>query len=171
LCVEKYIWCRYERKREKRGKRKKYIYIRVCIYIYFYLLSKQTFNWLFIIYTCVHIHIYYVYTLYKQGESCCNNRASPRASLIVNSFEETLGRAWWTGAYDPDKSHGIWSVDRLWRVESSRASARAKDRRDSHARFGSVHIGFLIFLIDVDCARSNFYPKLRTTEFDVSLNL
>lgn len=68
LCVEKYIWCRYERKREREKERRKEeneknIY-RVYIYIYFYLLSKQTFNWLFIIYTCVHIyiHIYYVYT-------------------------------------------------------------------------------------------------------------
>lgn len=37
-------------------------------------------------------------------------------------------------------------------------------------RFGSMHIGFSIFFIDVDCARSNFYLELRTTELDVSLN-
>lgn len=91
-------------KREKRGKRKKYIYIRVYIYIYFYLLSKQTFNWLFIIYTCVHIHTYilciHIHTLYKHdGASCCINRVSLQVSSIASRFEEALRWARRTGTH------------------------------------------------------------------------
>lgn len=79
------MWCRYEeRKKGRKREEKKKKYIRVYISIYFYLRLKQTFNWLFIIYTCVHI-------LYSKA-SCCISCAFVRATSIAKTRDEFLHR-------------------------------------------------------------------------------